>query len=101
MTTGNSSEALEFEWDPDKAPDNEEKHGVSFDEASTVFYDPLATTIVDEDHSTPDEERYITIGHSVGQRLLVVASCEREGRIRIISARKATRRETKQYEKKQ
>ncbi len=87
---------LQFEWDPNKAARNIEKHQVSFDEAATVFDDPMFITVVDEEHSV-DEERYITIGLSKQGRLLMVAHTDREGRIRIISARKATKREEQFY----
>jgi uncharacterized DUF497 family protein len=89
---------VHFEWDPAKAARNLAKHGVSFDEASTVFGDPLAGTIVDPRHSG-EEPRFITIGLSTRQRLIVVAHAEREDRIRIISARRATRRERRSYER--
>jgi len=82
-----------YEWDPQKAARNLRKHGVSFDETITVFLDPLALTFDDPDHSV-DERRFITIGSSTKQRLLFVAHADRgEDRIRIISARRATRRE--------
>ncbi len=87
---------LQFEWDPNKAARNIEKHQVSFDEAATVFDDPMFITVIDEEHSI-DEERYITIGWSKYGRLLLVAHTEREERIRIISARKATRKEEQFY----
>jgi len=83
-------------WDTDKAAKNLRKHQVSFDEAATVFDDPMFITFVDEEHSS-DEERYITIGLSNRGRLLVIAHTDREGQIRVISARKATRREGKFY----
>ncbi|MCC7352322.1 MAG: BrnT family toxin [Anaerolineae bacterium] len=86
----------QFEWDADKAARNTEKHRVSFDEAATVFNDPMFITFIDEEHST-DEERYITIGLSKPGRLLIVAHTDREGRIRIISARKATKKEERFY----
>jgi len=86
-----------FEWDPDKAEKNFRKHDVSFDEASSIFDDPLFITLLDEEHSI-SEERYITIGLSNKNRLLLVAHTERENRIRIISARKAMRNEEKFYE---
>ena len=86
-----------FEWDPGKAEKNIRKHDVSFDEASSVFDDPLFITLLDEEHSK-DEERYITIGISDKNQLLLVAHTERENRIRIISARKATKHEEKFYE---
>lgn len=88
---------LEFEWDPDKAAANIRKHGVTFEEAATVFGDPLSLTAHDPDHSE-DEDRYITMGTSVEGRPLIVSHTDRDDRIRIISARKATRREQKAYE---
>ena len=88
---------MEFEWDPAKATRNLAKHGVSFDEASTVFGDPLAGTIVDPRHSM-DETRFVTIGYSTSRRLLVVAHVDRGEAVRIISARRATRRERIRYE---
>ena len=87
---------IQFEWDPNKAARNIEKHQVSFDEAATVFDDMMFITVVDEEHSV-DEERYITIGLSKHGRLLLVAHTDREGRIRIISARKATKKERQFY----
>jgi hypothetical protein len=90
--------ALQFEWDRGKAEANRRKHGVDFREATTVFRDTLSSTICDPDHSTPTEERELTIGLSHRQRLLVVAHCKRGGRIRIINARPATRRERTEYE---
>jgi uncharacterized protein len=89
-------EQADFEWDPNKALRNIEKHGVSFSEATTVFSDPSFITVVDSEHSD-DEERYITIGMSDSKRMLVVAHTDREGRIRVISARRATKREGKFY----
>jgi len=86
-----------FEWDPEKAEKNIRKHEVSFNEASSVFDDPILITLLDEEHST-DEERFITIGLSNKNRLLLVAHAERENRIRIISARKATKNEEKFYQ---
>jgi uncharacterized DUF497 family protein len=91
---------LKFEWDPEKAEHNLDKHRVSFPEAATVFADPLSMTFYDPDHSV-DEERYITIGHSGSDQLLMVAHTDREDSIRIISARKATRRERRSYEEQQ
>ena len=89
---------LQFEWDKDKAASNLKKHKVSFDEASTVFDDPLAYIFDDEDHSE-EEHREIIIGHSILRRLLLVCFTERiENLIRIFSARKATRKERKDYE---
>ena len=86
-----------FEWDPEKADANFQKHGVSFDEASTVFGDPLSLLMPDPDHSA-DEERYIVLGMSAHQKLLVVAFAERPPNTRLISARRATRAERKRYE---
>lgn len=89
---------LSFEWDAGKATENYRKHGVSFEEALTVFYDPLSISIDDPDHST-DEQRYIDTGTSENGRVLVVSYTERSRNIRIISCREATRRERRQYEK--
>lgn len=86
-----------YESDPEKAEANLRKHGVSFEEAATVFLDPLAVTYPDPDHSD-EEDREITIGHSVKQRVLFVSHSQRGDRIRLISARKATRRERKGHE---
>ena len=88
---------MEFDWDGDKAAFNEAKHGVGFDEAKTVFANPLAAIFDDEAHSD-DEAREIIIGHSHKGRLLLVSFTERSGVIRIISARQATRNERKEYE---
>ena len=88
---------LIFEWDPQKAKSNLEKHGVSFEEASTAFQDTLSLTIDDPLHSI-DEERLILIGMSQENRILVVVHTERGDNIRIISARKATKEERKSYE---
>ena len=90
---------MEFEWDPDKAARNLNKHGVSFQEAGTVFGDPLAMTYYDPSHSG-NEDRFLTFGHSSTGRLLVVSHTDRGNKTRIISARLATRRERKQYEQK-
>ena len=88
---------MRFEWDRDKAESNRNKHGVPFDEAVTVFYDPLAATFGDPDHSL-EEDRLITVGYSAQGRLLVVCHTERSGAIRIISARRATAHERKRPE---
>ena len=88
---------MEFEWDRDKAAQNLEKHQVSFDEAVTVFHDPLAATFDDPDHSA-GEQRFITIGYSSPNRLIVVAHTERGESIRIINARLATSQERKRHE---
>lgn len=87
-----------FEWDRRKATANLRKHGVSFDEALTVFKDPLARIFDDEDHSMR-EAREIIIGQSVKQRLLVISFVDRQEAVRVINARKATRREREDYEK--
>ncbi|MDJ0649979.1 MAG: BrnT family toxin [Xenococcaceae cyanobacterium MO_188.B19] len=89
--------ALHFEWDENKATANYQKHGISFDEAKTVFNDPFSITIVDPNHSL-EEERYIDIGLSAKLRILVVVYTERHSKIRIISCRQATTRERKTYE---
>jgi len=88
---------MNFEWDPSKATENLRKHRISFDEAATVFGDPLAVTFPDPDHSG-SEERLLTFGLSVQNRWLVVSHTPRDPRIRIISARRVTRRERKIYE---
>ncbi len=86
-----------YEWDPKKAKANLRTHGVSFDEAASVFLDPLAVTFPDPDHSG-EEFREITIGRSASQRVVFLSHTRRGDRTRLISARKATRRERKQYE---
>jgi len=88
---------VRFEWDPAKAADNFVQHGISFEEASTVFRDPLSATGSDPDHSF-DEERFVTFGVSTRRRLLVIAHTDRGDTIRIISARLATPGERKIYE---
>ncbi len=88
---------MEFEWDPLKAEDNLKKHGVDFTEAATVFSDPLSITYSDPDHSL-DEDRYIIIGSSSTNRLLIVAHTDRDESTRLISAREVTSRERKLYE---
>ncbi len=88
---------MQFEWDPKKAKENLQKHGISFDEAVTAFYDPLSATFDDPDHSL-DEQRYITIGFSSKGHLLLDAHAERGENIRIISARLATAHERKKHE---
>ena len=89
--------ALRFEWDPEKAAGNLDKHGVSFEEAATVFGDPLGRIVDDPRHST-DEPRYVLLGHSERQQILAVMFTERAETIRLISARKTTRRERREYE---
>lgn len=92
---------LRFEWDKSKAALNLKKHGVTFDEASTLFSNPLASIFDDEDHSSC-EPREIIVGHSVIDRLLVVSFTEgHDGVIRLISARVATRREREDYEQRE
>lgn len=90
---------MQFEWNPDKAASNWDKHEVSFQEAKTVFSDPLAAIFDDEDHSI-NERREIIIGYSQDDRLLLVSFTERSGSIRIISARPITRQERKTYEQR-
>jgi uncharacterized DUF497 family protein len=89
---------IKFEWDLAKAIANLRKHGVSFDEAQSVFYDEFAVQFYDDGHSG-DEERFLLLGMSTGASLLLVCHCERDSgnTIRIISARKATRRESTFY----
>lgn len=91
---------LHFEWDPAKARANVRKHGISFDEAETAFYDEHALILPDPDHSAPGDERLLLIGLSGALRVLVVIHCElEEGRVvRLISARRATRSERAQYD---
>ena len=86
-----------FEWDSRKAASNLSRHGVSFEEATSVFSDQLARIFDDEDHAI-EEHREIIIGHSTRDRLLLVAFTQREDAIRIISSRKATRNERTEYE---
>ncbi len=86
-----------FEWDARKAASDQKKHGVAFDEASTVFGDPLSLLMDDPKHSE-DEQRYLVMGLSMQHRLIVVAFAERPPRTRIISARLATRQERTLYE---
>lgn len=88
---------MRFYWDPKKAAANLRKHGVSFEEASTVFRDVLSATGSDPDHSVA-ERRFVTFGNSNQNRLLVVAHIEEGDGIRIISARRVTRQERKIYE---
>ena len=87
----------EFEWDAKKANENLKKHGVAFEEALTVFADPLARIFDDSDHSE-NERRELIIGYSASQRLLVVSFTERQPRTRIIGARAATAHERQDYE---
>jgi len=92
------SHAFSFDWDPVKAESNEAKHGVTFDEAATIFADSASITIHDEAHSTSEEDRWITLGMSDAGRLLVVVHTDLDDlTIRIISSRKATRAESSGY----
>ena len=93
----NDDLGLIFEWDSRKAALNVKAHGISFDEASTVFHDPLGITIVDPNHSE-SETRLLQLGMSLRSRLVVVSFTDRDGRIRIISARAPTAAERNQYE---
>ncbi len=88
---------IDFEWDPNKAAQNLRKHSVSFEEAATVFRDDLSITVPDPDHSV-EEERFITVGPSSQERLLMIAHVDRGDCIRIIRARELTPRERRQYE---
>ncbi len=90
---------ISFEWDTAKNASNTKKHGVSFEEARSVFYDEFAVQFFDEDHSEP-EDRFLMLGFSDEARLLMVCHCERDqgNTIRIISARKATKTESKYYQ---
>ena len=90
---------IKFEWDTDKANSNQKKHGVSFDEAQSVFYDEFAIQFFDEESSNT-EDRFLMLGLSQEQRIIIVCHCERDSgnTIRIISARKATKHERKFYE---
>ena len=89
---------IQFEWDENKNRINQRKHGVSFDEAKTVFYDEYAILFDDPEHSA-DEDRFLMIGTTTKERICIVSHCYKgeEGTIRIISARKATRNEQKVY----
>jgi uncharacterized DUF497 family protein len=88
---------MDFEWNPEKAAANLAKHGVSFEEASTTFGDPLSVTIDDPKHSV-GEHRFVLFGLSDRGRLVAVSHVDRDGTTRIIGARLATRHERKQYE---
>ena len=88
---------MQFEWERAKARQNLRKHGISFEEAVSVFYDPLGATFDDPDHSV-GEQRFITIGYSAHGRLLTVVHAERGGTVRVISARRATPGERKRHE---
>ncbi|MCP5419568.1 MAG: BrnT family toxin [Gammaproteobacteria bacterium] len=89
---------IEFEWNPSEAASNLKKHGVSFEEAKSVFYDDFAIQFYDDDASD-SEDRFLMLGFSIEARLLIVCYCERQqgGVIRIISARRATKNESRFY----
>jgi uncharacterized DUF497 family protein len=87
---------MNFEWDPEKARQNIAKHGLSFEEAATAFGDPLSITRFDPDHSE-DEDRFLLLGASHAGRLVVVSHTHRGGRVRVISARLASKRERRTY----
>ncbi len=89
---------IKFEWDPRKDRENQKKHGVSFEEAQSVFFDEAAVQFYDEEHSKK-EDRFIMLGMSIQSRVLVACHCERKSGevIRLISARKATKSERKFY----
>lgn len=91
---------VRFEWDARKALSNRKKHGISFDEAQSVFFDEFALQFFDEEHSAEGEDRFVMLGLSHHSRILVVCHCEREegNVIRIISARRATSKERKHYQ---
>ena len=89
--------SLQFEWDPDKAASNLAKHGVSFDEAATVFADPTAAIFADPVHST-HEVRELLVGYSERNRLLIISFTDRPPNVRVISARQANARERKRHE---
>jgi uncharacterized protein len=91
------NDSMVFEWDENKALRNQKVHGVTFGEAATVFDDPLHLTEADEAHSI-DEQRFVTVGMSVYQRLVLVVHTDEEEIIRIISARRATKGEREDYE---
>ena len=91
---------IKFEWNSTKAASNLRKHGVSFEEAKSVFFDEFAVQFYDSDNSEVDEDRFLMLGRSIDSRVLIVCHCERDSGnvIRIISARKATRNERKYYD---
>ena len=91
------TQLVEFEWDPDKAARNLEKHGIDFADAALALYDDLAVTLPDDD---ADEQRFVTLGLDALGRLLVVAYTWRDERVRVISARRATGSERRRYEGK-
>ncbi len=90
---------IKFEWDSAKAISNKKKHGISFEEAKTVFYDEFAVQFYDSDGSTSEEDRFLMLGMSTEARMIIVCHCERNSgnTIRIINARKATKNECPLY----
>ena len=90
---------MQFEWDPRKSKTNKHKHGISFEEAQNVFYDENGRYMADPEHHHGDEERFLLLGMSLNPRILVVCHCYRkaDSAIRLISARRATKREQKLY----
>jgi uncharacterized protein len=88
---------VDYEWDQEKATSNLEKHGVSFEEAATIFSDPLYVDFYDPDHSV-EEHRYLIMGQSTAGRLLIVSYTDRDDVVRLISAREVTPSERKAYE---
>jgi len=90
---------IEFEWNITKALKNIEKHGITFEEASSVFYDDFAVQFYDTEHSELEEDRFLILGISNKSRMLMVCHCEKQSGdiLRIISARKATKNERKFY----
>lgn len=99
MVVGSGRFWMEFEWNPDKAESNYEKHNISFEEAATVFNDLLSVTFPDPDHSV-GESRYVIIGMSRFGQILVVSHTDRGEKVRIISVRQATRKERRFYEER-
>lgn len=97
MTNYRTDDGIEVEWDENKNRSNRRKHGISFQEAAAVFANPLSLAVPDQEHST-GESRYYIIGESAFGELLTVTYTERNGNIRIISARESTRRERRDYE---
>ena len=91
---------IKFEWDPEKAKLNKKNHNVSFEEARSIFYDEYAIQFYDEEHSELEEDRFLMLGLSSESRILIVCHCEKDAGkvIRIISARKATKKERSFYE---
>jgi len=91
---------ISFQWDDKKSKSNQRKHGITFEDAATVFGDSLSLTVPDPAHTRPSEARFITIGQSRQGKIIVVIHCDREEEIRIISAREAASGERNDYEEK-